>query len=263
MANAHNNPRLSILICTYADRVMAVPSMLLPQRSDVEYVVSMQCGEQDWSDRIPEQLRTRPDITLSLIPGHGLSANRNNAISQAKGDILLIADDDNRYTEEYIDRILNAWQANPQADIITFMAQTHGGELLHAYPAPYVCSVEISMRRKSIEVVGLQFDTRFGLGSPILCAGEEDVFMADARFRGLHILFVPQVVVRTAAQTTSDQFIGNARLQITKGATFRYIYGTGESIWRSIKEAGWYLVHRKANPFPILYNMLKGIWILR
>lgn len=263
MEARQTNPRLSILICTYADRVLGVPSVLLPQRNDVEYVVSMQCGDGNWENRIPEKLRSRPDVTLSLIPGHGLSANRNNAISLAKGHILLIADDDNRYTDEFIDRILDAWKDNPGADIITFMAETHQGKPLHAYPAPYVCSVEISMRRESIASAGLQFDTRFGLGSALLCAGEEDVFMADARHHKMNILFVPQVVVRTAAQTTSDQFIGNTRLQITKGATFRYIYGTGSAIWRSIKEAGWYLVHRKANPFPILFNMLKGIWILQ
>ena len=131
------------------------------------------------------------------------------------------------------------------------------------FRSPYVCSVEITFRRESVLKHGIKFDERFGLGSPLLCAGEEDVFMADARRAGLTIRNVPKVIVRTPGSTTSAKFIGNKKLQITKGATFRYIYGTGSAVWRSFKEAGWYLLHKGANPFPILHNMLKGIWILR
>ena len=75
-------------------------------------------------------------------------------------------------------------------------------------------------------------------------------------------MFMPKVIVRTDGATTGRALIGNRRLQITKGAVFRHAYGTAGAVWRSIKEAGWYLVHRKANPFPILFNMLRGIWIL-
>ena len=62
---------------------------------------------------------------------------------------------------------------------------------------------------------------------------------------------------------TGISLIENRTLQITKGATFRYVYGTCSAVWRSFREAGWYLLHKGANPFPILFNMLKGIWILR
>ena len=34
--------RLSLLICTINDRITGVPEMLLPERPDVEYVVSFQ-----------------------------------------------------------------------------------------------------------------------------------------------------------------------------------------------------------------------------
>jgi len=254
---------LDILICTVSDRLQAVSGMLLPEREGVRYVVSVQHTCPAREVEIPSALTSRPDVTVGLLEGMGLSRNRNNAISISTADICLIADDDNLYKPEYIDTILDAWNGNPDADILTFQAETLQGEMLHPYPAPYVCSVEITLRRSSILDKGLLFDERFGLGSPLLCAGEEEVFMADARRAGLKIRYIPKVIVRTQGVTTGISLIGNRTLQITKGATFHYVYGTWSAVWRSFREAGWHLIHKGANPFPILFNMLRGIWILR
>lgn len=254
---------LDILICTIDDGIMKVPQMLLPERDDVRYTVSVQQTNPESPVTVPDLLKTRQDVTLAYMEGAGLSRNRNNSLHSAIGDICLIADDDNRYTSEHLDTILKAWHNNPDADIITFQAEDYDGYPLHPYPAPYICSVEITFRRSSILDSGISFDERFGLGSELLCAGEEDVFLADARRKGLTIRYIPQVIVRTNRTTTSSGFENNKKLQLTKGATFRYVYGTGSAVWRSFKEAGWYLIHKRANPFPILFNMIKGIWILR
>lgn len=263
MESSGSKLKLDILICTYAGGILDVPRMLLPERSDVRYTISMQFSTPSWKELVPKVLYERPDVTLGFLPGTGLSRNRNNSLALSSGDILLIADDDNIYTPEYIDTILQAWNENPDADILTFMAETHDGRPLHKYPAPYVCSVEMTMRRDSIIWNNLKFNERFGLGSPKLCAGEEEVFIANARRQGLKIRFIPKVIVRTRELTTTKQFVGNSKLQLTKGATFKYVYGTASAIWRSFKEAGWYMVHQKANPFPILFNMLKGVWMYR
>lgn len=255
-------PTLDILICTIDSGIERTANVLLPEQEPVRYIISAQYSGPE-PPLIPQELASRTDVTVNFIKGHGLSANRNNALSMSTADICLIADDDNRYLPQHIGNIIESWQQNPDADILVFQAETLEGQPLHPYPAPYVCSVEITFRRESVLKHGIKFDERFGLGSPRLCAGEEDVFMADARRAGLTIRYVPKAIVRTPGSTTSATFIGNKKLQITKGATFRYIYGTGNAVWRSFKEAGWYLLHKGANPFPILHNMLKGIWILR
>ena len=256
------NPTLDILVCTVAQKLDGIADMLLPEHKGIRYVISVQYITATPPD-VPKQLSSRNDITIGFLKGMGLSANRNNALRMSDADICLIADDDNRYTPQHIDTILESWRQNPDADILTFQAESYQGEPLHPYPAPYICSQEITLRRESIIKAGIWFDQRFGLGSPLLCAGEEDVFISDARKAGLTIRFIPRVIVRTDPQTTGTKFLGNSRLQITKGATFRHVYGTGSAIWRSFKEAGWYLIHKGANPFPILFNMLKGIWILQ
>ena len=255
--------KLDILISTVAANLQEVAGMLLSPRADVRYTISVQHDGPVADISIPGALSCRNDITIGFQEGQGLSRNRNNALRLASGDICLLADDDNRYLVSHINTILKTWKENPDADILTFQAQDYSGQPLHPYPAPYVCSVEITFRRSAILEKGLRFDERFGIGSPLLCAGEEDVFMADARRAGLTIRYIPEVIVKTDSATSGTGLIGNRKLQITKGATFRYVYGTGSAIWRSFREAGWYLIHKGADPFPILFNMLKGIWILR
>lgn len=254
-----NKVTLSILICTINTGIIKVPSVLMPPRSDVNYVVSMQYTEEQVLQIIPEELTSRDDVTITTLEGRGLSRNRNNAIAHATGDICLIADDDNRYTSEHIDIILNAYKEYPEADIIHFQAETLKGKPLHPYPADFVSSVELTFRRN----IDIMFDERFGLGSKRLCAGEEQVFMKDARTKGCNIMYVPKAIVQTRNCTTGTNFLHNTKMQITKGATFRYVYGTVNAIWRSIKEAGWYLVHKGANPFPIIYNMIRGVYLFK
>jgi len=250
---------LDILICTVADRIDRTVGMLLPQRQGVRYIISVQYESEP--PALPCALQSRTDVTISLLQGMGLSRNRNNAILMSTAQICLIADDDNLYKPEYVDRIFDTWIKNPDADIITFQAQTYQGKPLHTYPAPYICSQEITLRRESILSSNILFDERFGLGSRYLCAGEEDVFIFDARKAGLKIKYEPQVIVQTDKDTTGIRFLTDKKVQITRGATFRYLHGTFGAVLRCFKDAGWYLVHKGANPFPILQNMLKGIWI--
>lgn len=246
---------LSILICTIDEGILQVPDVLMPPRHDISYVVSMQYTEEKKKELVPTALKEREDVTLAFLEGKGVSRNRNCAIEHATGDVLLVADDDNRYTEELVANIFEAYEQHPDADVIHFQALNMEGKPLHPYPAPYVCSVEITFHRK----VKVRFDERFGLGSPKLCAGEEDVWIKDVERAGYQIRYVAKPIVMTPADTTGTQFPGNKRMQMSKGAAFKHVYGTAEAMWRTLKEARWWMVHRGNNPFPILLNMLKGM----
>ncbi len=261
---------IDILICTIGDGILKVPSMILPPNGQVTYTISHQLGSTGTKPdaKAPQfdysaLFNGRNDVRVFPLEGIGLSRNRNNAISHSTGDICVIADDDNRYTPEYIQNIITSWEQNVNADILTFQAVTESGELLHPYPAPWTCSVEITFRRSSISERNMQFDERFGIGGTMFCAGEEEIFMHNARKAGLDCRFIPKTIVQTRAITTSDNFARNPMLQATKGATFRYIYGCGNALWRALKESAWYMVHKGENPFPIIKNMIRGIWMLR
>lgn len=246
---------LEILICTIDEGIVKVPDVLMSPREDIGYVVSMQWTREEAKALVPQALRERDDVKLVFLEGKGLSRNRNNAIANASGDILLIADDDNRYTEELIGNIFEAYEAHPEADVIHFQALSLEGEPLHPYPADFVSSHELTLRRN----VKVPFDERFGLGSEKLCAEEEQVWMKDLKDNNYNVLYVAKPIVMTRKETTGTRFVGYKKMQMSKGAAFKHVYGTGEAVWRSVKEAGWYLWHKRVNPIPILYNMLKGI----
>ncbi len=262
---------LDVLICTIDAGIRTVPAVLLPPIKNVSWIVSMQYTDRKFLNEVPDELRNRPDVTLTFLEGRGLSANRNNAIARSCADVLLIADDDCRYTEESLCRVMYFFEMNPSYDIVCFAASGYDGVLLKKYPSQltsfetafrngyYPASVEMAMRRG----LGIYFDTRFGLGSQFLCAGEEDVLIKDALRAGCNVVVNPVVIVRTDRNTTGRQFLSNKQLQLTKGAVFRYLFGTADAVWRSVKEAVSCSVRHQVNPIPILYNMLRGIWILR
>ena len=151
-----DRPNIEILICTIDGGIENVPKVLLPSRPDVGYLVSWQHDTEGHYD-LPESLSGRKDVRITHLPGRGLSANRNHALSQACGKILLIADDDVRYGPDSFDNILRTFGKYPDASLICFQALDEQGEPMRAYPGfphkyeerPYgsfVCSWEIALR---------------------------------------------------------------------------------------------------------------------
>lgn len=261
--------KLSVLVCTLDEGIRRVPQLLLAPRPDVEYVVSFQHSTDEAAALVPPELRSRPDVRVCPLPGKGLSANRNHALRQATGDVLLIADDDARYRNEYFDTILQTYERHEELDIALFRAQTHEGNWLKPYPsqpfdyaaAPrgyYPSSLELTLRRRVV-ASGLRFNERFGLGAPFLCAGEEDVFLCDALRRGLTVRGYPHAIVETDGSTTGRRFLTDVRVQRSKGAVFGYVYGRREATWRCLKEALSYAVRRGVPPWRLFKNMWAGI----
>ena len=74
------------------------------------------------------------NINLVNVSETGLSKSRNLAIEKAKSDICLFADDDIVYENDYDSIILNAFNLNPSADIITFKMNDLKGNSFKDYP---------------------------------------------------------------------------------------------------------------------------------
>lgn len=260
---------LSILICTLNEGILAVPQILLAERKDVNYVISFQYTDSKFLLQIPELLYQRKDVSVCILQGKGLSVNRNNALANATGDIALIADDDVRYKDEYLDTILDTFRNHSDVDVALFRAKTYEGEWLKQYPnysynyknAPkgtYPCSWEMTMR-KEVYDQEVRFDKRFGLGADFLSCGEEDVFMKDALAKGLNIVYFPKAIVETDCNTTGLKFLINKRVQRSKGAVFFYCFGFWNALFCCVKEALYHAIYSHANPFILFKNMYDGI----
>ena len=59
--------KLDVLICTYNERIVHVPDVLLPYRPDVSYIVSMQYTDKKYFQYIPGELKNRRDVKLIFL----------------------------------------------------------------------------------------------------------------------------------------------------------------------------------------------------
>lgn len=245
---------LQLLICTIDEGLYRLHDSLLAPCEGVSYLVSWQyTGERP---EVPVWMTERDDIRVVQLQGRGLSRNRNYALANATADIVKICDDDERWTYEYFDTILDAYRRHPEADIIHF--QAIGPRKV--YPPRFVTSFEMTFRR--LGVADLRFDERFGLGSPCLIAGEEDVFMSDARRRGLVIYYEPYPICNTRPETTGDN-IRNPLLQRTKGAMFYRTGGLVYAYYKAVRESLGWMLRIHINPLPMIRNMIWGINYIR
>ena len=256
---------LEVLICTFNERVKNVGQVFLPQRVDVSYLVAYQYDRDELAGLAHEVVEKRSDVRVVCTRGRGLSANRNRALQEARGDLLLIADDDVRYEPLFFDRILLRFAAEQAPDIACYQAECPDGRLLKPYAyhsfdyreqprGTYFSSVEIVMKRSERLP---RFDERFGLGSDFLEGGEEEVFLFEAAQRGLTIRYYPEVIVVTDPATTGSRLLTSKALQRTKGAVLCRMHGPIGAWMRCLK----YVATQSSRPFSLnlLWEMTRGI----
>lgn len=242
---------IEILVCTLGEGIRRVPEVLMPPMKGLGYLVSWQTGTLPTTGEaatmeIPDELRHRPDVRVVQQSDTGLSRNRNHALAHARGEWLVIADDDCRYTPQLIRNLQEARSRHPEADILLMQAHDYNGNLLHPYPSQpyeykhrprgsYVSSCEMSMRRTAPLP---RFDERFGLGAWLGC-GEEEVFVHQASQRGLTICYEPLPLVITAAGTTGTKFAVSPAVQRAKGGVLCIIHGPIGATLRGLKFIGF------------------------
>lgn len=166
----------------------------------------------------------------------GLSKSRNVALENSSADICVIADDDMRYDNDYVSKILKAYDDHPEADIIAFQVKRTGNELRNKnfrnkqswenfLTSMKISSVEITFKRARVQENNLTFNTHFGAGTE-LSQGEENLFLSEALKNGLKILYLPINIAEVDA-SDSSWFEGfNRRHLLTMGAKFYKLSST-------------------------------------
>lgn len=256
---------IDVLICTYGRGILNVGNVMTRPRADVRYIVSFQYENETEFNFIPDDLLARRDVDILKVKGHGLSANRNNAMAGSHGDIILFADDDNRYTWGDFDRILHVFEERRELDIVCFRSACYDGSLCRDFPAAsfnmnskpsgyYVRSCEIVMRRRDGYP---KFDERFGLGSEYLACGEDEIFIHDALKHGFRIFYYPMTIVRTDTDTTGAHFNRLASVRRSKGAVLAAMYGSAGAYLRVAKYAACNV--RGISRLAAFKDMCKGI----
>ena len=169
----------------------------------------------------------------------GLSKSRNLAIINASKKICLIADDDLVYFENFGKMIINNFNKNTNADIITF---NHVGSdkkiignssidgYLHTKKSSYrVSSFEIAFKLDVIRENSINFDENFGLGSFFEIA-EEFLFLKKSIELKLKAYFSPFVIVFHPL-TSSGKREGEDNLIYARAALFYTLKGDFVYLW--------------------------------
>ncbi len=175
-----------------------------------------------------------PNLRIFHYNETGICRSRNRALQQAQASLLLITDDDVELLDGFSETIIEAFENNPEADIITFQCLNEHGEKRKNYSASYfwhnmktlmqVSSVEIALRRESLTRKSLFFDARFGVGS-LIPTGGETVFLSDAHKLGFKILYLPFPIVKHPDASSGRALYQNPALMKAKGAMFYRIFG--------------------------------------
>lgn len=197
----------------------------------------------------------------------GLTKSRNMAIQKAMADVCLLCDDDEVFLPGYEEKILQAYQDLPQADLIVFkianrMPSFPDKIMRLRFPKTLkVSSWQISFRRERLLGAGIRFDELLGAGTGN--GGEEELkFLTDCQKAGLVIYYVP-VEIASVAQTESTWFHGFTETFFeNRGATTRYILGPGIACAYAL----YYVIRKRPlyretiSSSKALQAIFRGIW---
>ena len=149
-------------------------------------------------------LEPHPGLRMISFVERGLTRSRNRLLAAARGDVCIIADDDQVFLPEAWRTIREAHESQPAMCLISFQYEIedrikakryHGSPRRHSLRTLHsVASIEITFKR-SLVPSKAQFDERFGLGTAYP-RGAENIFLNDLLRSGGPMAYEPAVICR-------------------------------------------------------------------
>lgn len=164
----------------------------------------------------------------------GVGLSRNNALMRSKGDIVLFADEDEIFEENYEKIILEEFQKHIDADLIFFNVDSLNSnrpiqkikkeKKLHLYDVMKFGTVRIAAKREKIIENNIFFSLLFGGGAKY-GSGEDSLFIKNCFDKKLKAYSSTKLIAKVK-QDESTWFKGyNEKYFIDKGVLYRKIYG--------------------------------------
>lgn len=257
---------LEVMICTYGpDGISRIAASCHPQVKGVRYLVSWQT---DGHSFIPFELQ-REDFKIISTNTKGLSVNRNIALSHASAPLLMIADDDETFSEEGLRNVMESFRDFPEADLIAFRYDSktapktypvEGYSLKNRAKGHYISSIELCFRNESVKGK-IWFNENFGIGATFP-SGEEDIFLQDCLDAGLNCRYEPKTIACHDGETTSGRNLMTETRPQTKGAALLHIYPHDwpmRMLSHAIREIPLWRKGLAPSPVSFVRNWLKGV----
>lgn len=174
------------------------------------------------------------DILWMSLNERGVGLSRNNALMRASGDILLFADDDVVYTDDYVEKIAGCFENNPKSDLIVFNLQSQNPNRpeaivekeykLHWYNSLKFGAFRIAIRKDAIREANVFYSLLFGGGAKYQ-SGEDNLFIVQCLKKGVSGL-ASKEIIGTVQQEESTWFKGfDEKYFFDKGVLMKQCFG--------------------------------------
>lgn len=223
--------QLEVLICTHgSEGIKQIATLDHPRVKGVKYLICWQTDEPQ--PCIPEQIKARTDMMVSVWDDRGISRNRNHCLDLAMAPLVVISDDDMAYTAAELQGLIKSFEQHPDADMLIFrhtetiVERKYPDEEFNLKRLPKnlnICSVDMAFRLDSLRRAGLRFNEHFG--SPnYLSSGEDVLLFYDALRNGLQGYYVPIIVGTHHGISTGVRCRREAEFIATKGAVISHLH---------------------------------------
>ncbi len=176
-------------------------------RDNLDFLDGMfPCPHENYNLLIINQTQHNKLIDTTNLPGHirviniferGLSKSRNLALKNAKADVLLLADEDVVFTNDFDKIILSSYEKFPHAVSLIFPLIDENGNKIGEYgnktriitDFSKIYSPQITLKRELFVKYDIEFNTEFGLGARYPDS-ENFIFLTDLHRAGAQIIYV-------------------------------------------------------------------------
>jgi hypothetical protein len=235
-------PSLTVAVSTRGARALGPAARAWPAEAGVDYLLLVQEADADPAvGPALDRLAARPDAAVLRLGSTGLSRSRNAALDAARGELVLLADDDVTHPPGAYDGIRRFFAANPGLDLFVGRSLDPEGRprkrplprrRLTRLNAARASSHEIALRLARVRAAGVRFDEGFGVGAGTAASlGEEYVFLADALAAGLAGVHHPLPVSVHPAESSGFLWEGAGQAR-ARALVFSRVFGRAAPVVR-------------------------------
>jgi glycosyltransferase involved in cell wall biosynthesis len=178
-------------------------------------------------------------VRIISMTERGIGLSRNTCLENATADILLFADDDIVYDAGYEKALEDAFDANPDADILLFNVRVceerktywnEGVKKISRMNCGRYPAYSIAIKGSALKNAGVKFSLLFGGGAKY-SNGEDSLFLTDCIRKGLMVYTTP-VVLGEEISEGSTWFHGfTEKFFFDRGVLFAFLYPHSARLW--------------------------------
>lgn len=228
---------------------------------ETEAVIVNQCNHFAYQ----EYLHKGKNIRCFSMAERGVGLSRNSALQRTKQDICLFSDEDIVFYSGYAQKVQQAFEENPDADVIAFNFKVDASRATYYnqkntrirwYNYGRYPTFAVAAKTQALHKANVSFSLLFGGGAKY-SNGEDSLFLHDCLKKGLHMYAVTQELGEEVYRE-STWFKGfNSKFFIDRGVLYHSLYGCMAKVF-SVR---FLLAHKREmlteHSFQQAYNYMK------